>query len=68
MLLQRIGLLYGRYEQDEEQVQNGLTREKVVIHGIYEPPQDIGSTKSICHISGGSIMKIMLKELLKLQA
>ena len=44
MLLQRIGLLYGRYEQDETETQNGLVRQKVVIHGIYEPPQDIGST------------------------
>ena len=44
MLLQRIGLLYGRYEQDETITQDGLRREKIVIHGIYEPPQDIGST------------------------
>ena len=37
MLVQRVGLMYGKYEDDE--VTEGGT--KLVIHGIYEPPQRI---------------------------
>lgn len=37
MLVQRVGMLYGRYEEDE--VTEGGS--KAVIHGIYEPPQRI---------------------------
>ncbi len=60
MLMQRIGILYGIYENDENtndtivldgtknNVNNnyGLST-KVVIHGIYEPPQSVNSTGGV---------------------
>lgn len=44
MLVQRVGLLYGRYENDEN-IDVGST--KIVIHGIYEPPQTVSDTGGV---------------------
>jgi nuclear protein localization protein 4 homolog len=62
MLMQRVGMLYGRYENDENtndtivlggkknnrnnNDSTGLST-KVVIHGIYEPPQTVNITGSV---------------------